>query len=62
MGIGTAWGLKYLRQIANAYGELIYLDVTKGTNNEEQPLFTTSTRAGMNKIVTIFCAILPNNK
>ena len=35
MVIGTAWTLKSICQIAKSYGEVIYLDVTEGTTDEE---------------------------
>jgi hypothetical protein len=62
MVIGTAWTLKSIRQVAKSYGEVIYLDATEGTNDEERPLLTVSTCTGMCKVVTILCAVLPNNQ
>eukprot|EP00957_Ditylum_brightwellii_P170058 12944635-Ditylum_brightwellii.AAC.1 len=62
MVIGTAWTIKSLRQVAKSYGEVIYLDCTEGTNEEGRPVFTISTRHGMNKLVTIFRAVLPNTQ
>jgi hypothetical protein len=44
MVIGTAWTNKRLKNIAKNYGEVIYMDVTEGTNEEERPLLTLSTK------------------
>eukprot|EP00957_Ditylum_brightwellii_P208562 15358040-Ditylum_brightwellii.AAC.2 len=62
MVIGTAWTLKNLHEIAKAYGQVIYIDVTESTNNKLRPLLTISTRIGMNNVVTNFGAVLPNNQ
>eukprot|EP00957_Ditylum_brightwellii_P206871 15350327-Ditylum_brightwellii.AAC.1 len=43
MVIGTAWAHQSLRSIGCSYGEVIYIDATEGTNEEERPLLTMST-------------------
>eukprot|EP00957_Ditylum_brightwellii_P204989 15341691-Ditylum_brightwellii.AAC.1 len=62
MVIGTTWALPSIRQIAKSYGEVAYIDVTEGTNEEERHLLTVSTCTEMNKVVAILCAVLPNNQ
>ena len=40
MVLGTAWTLKLLRSLGISYGEVVYVDATEGTNEEERPLLT----------------------
>eukprot|EP00957_Ditylum_brightwellii_P015982 1203701-Ditylum_brightwellii.AAC.1 len=40
--LGTAWTHKHLRRIAQALGDVLFVDATEGTNDEEMPLLTVS--------------------
>ena len=62
MVIGTAWTHKHLRRIAKAYGDVIFVDATEGTNDEERPLLTLSVRNSLMKQVVVLRAVLPNNQ
>eukprot|EP00957_Ditylum_brightwellii_P197203 15024585-Ditylum_brightwellii.AAC.1 len=42
MVIGTAWTHKHLRRIVKAYGDVIFVDATEGTNDKERPLLMLS--------------------
>eukprot|EP00957_Ditylum_brightwellii_P175232 13340585-Ditylum_brightwellii.AAC.1 len=42
MVIGTAWTHKHLRCIARVFGDVLFVDATERTNNEERPLLTVS--------------------
>eukprot|EP00957_Ditylum_brightwellii_P211908 15366746-Ditylum_brightwellii.AAC.4 len=53
MVIGTAWTLKLLQMLGRTYGEVVYIDATEGTINEERPLLTISTCTRMNKLVIL---------
>eukprot|EP00957_Ditylum_brightwellii_P006002 454614-Ditylum_brightwellii.AAC.1 len=62
MVLGTVWTLKSLHSLGCLYGEVVYLDATEGTNEEEQPLLILSTHTDMNKLVAILRAVLPKNQ
>eukprot|EP00957_Ditylum_brightwellii_P080404 6115728-Ditylum_brightwellii.AAC.1 len=42
MVIGTSWTHKHIRCIARAFGDILFVDATEGTNDEERPLLTVS--------------------
>eukprot|EP00957_Ditylum_brightwellii_P063727 4836069-Ditylum_brightwellii.AAC.1 len=42
MVIGTAWTHKHLRRIAKTFVDVLFVDATEGTNDEERPLLTLS--------------------
>eukprot|EP00957_Ditylum_brightwellii_P020528 1547600-Ditylum_brightwellii.AAC.1 len=44
MVIGTSWIHKYLRRTARAFHDVLFVDATEGTNNEERPLLIVSVR------------------
>eukprot|EP00957_Ditylum_brightwellii_P160574 12224544-Ditylum_brightwellii.AAC.1 len=62
MDLGTAWTLQSLCSLGYLYGKVVYLDAIEGTNEEEQSLLALSTHTGLNKLVTILRAVLPNNQ
>ena len=62
MVIGTAWTHKHLRRIAKAFGDVLFVDATEGTNDEERPLLTLSVRTSLMKQVVVIRAVLPNNQ
>ena len=37
--IGTAWTHKHLRHIARVFGDVLFVDATEGTNDEERYLY-----------------------
>ena len=62
MVLGTAWTHKHLRRIARAFGDVLFVDATEGTNDEERPLLTVSVRTSLMKQVVVLRAVLPNNQ
>eukprot|EP00957_Ditylum_brightwellii_P151272 11518931-Ditylum_brightwellii.AAC.1 len=62
MVIGTAWTHKYLRRIAKAYGDVIFVDATEETNDEERPLLMLLVRKSLMNQVVVLQAVLPNNQ
>eukprot|EP00957_Ditylum_brightwellii_P055775 4226741-Ditylum_brightwellii.AAC.1 len=62
MVIGTAWTHKHLRRTAKAYGDVIFVDATEGTNDKERPCLTLSVRNALMKQVVVLQAVLPNNQ
>eukprot|EP00957_Ditylum_brightwellii_P185041 14091692-Ditylum_brightwellii.AAC.1 len=62
MVIGTAWTHKHLRRIAKAYSDVIFVDATEETNDEERSLLTLSVRKFSMKQVVVLQAVLPNNQ
>eukprot|EP00957_Ditylum_brightwellii_P068957 5233753-Ditylum_brightwellii.AAC.1 len=62
MVIGTAWTHKHPRRIVKAYGDVIFVDATEGTNDEERTLLTLSVRNSLMKQVVVPQAVLPNNQ
>eukprot|EP00957_Ditylum_brightwellii_P026030 1968117-Ditylum_brightwellii.AAC.1 len=38
--LGTAWMYKHLRRIAQAFGDVLFVDATERTNDKERPLLT----------------------
>eukprot|EP00957_Ditylum_brightwellii_P149686 11398708-Ditylum_brightwellii.AAC.1 len=53
MVIGTAWTNKHLRRIAKAFGDVIFVNLTEGTNDEERSLLTLSVKNSLMKQVVV---------
>ena len=53
---------KHLRHIAQAFGDVLFVDATEGTNDKERPLLTVSVCTLLMKQVVVIHVVLPNNQ
>ena len=60
--MGIAWVLPCERKLFNMFPEVICVDTTQDTNNEERPLLTISAKDTHGKMFTVLRAYLPNEQ
>ena len=60
--MGVAWVIPSERILFGLYPEVITVDTTNKTNNEQRPLLTISAKSSTGKMFTVLRAFLPNEQ